>query len=601
MSSRVGRFVRGRKMGKKGRKIRSRQNGECQISEKIKCEKIIVTEKTIRTTAVRNGGRCNTRMRQTWNNDQAPESTLVRRWVEAQQGNLSTNGFDSKVSCQNRNTSDASDEKCNNHTFSPILSSKSRPLSLSNDTLTPLSSSCTTTASWSVELSSSRIYDDEKISAVEICQTNESRLQHTNNEECNTKATEEFKLILPDNVTNTSITTSIADEQTPLNNLKTILQDYDHSRIYLAHVFYLDWRDLPGMRSTGEESVWVLGAANHYGHHRTRLLVVGKHWRPRCFKKVNMITQPVVYAGGGKGSLTTELFLWWFHHEFATTAVALHPDGAILVAESADYLPTEVGCVTTDGLVRLHVIPRDCLECSFVTMEIRIRLAIGFLSRTRTKMYYCDTYTQNENPLEVHLRKFTLKEAFVDLHQAWLSVESETFTRIWVVMHDTNIKQKLSPNTSLSTEPHQIQYHRTLITNLWNLAREAGITVDENDIVSWLLNEEIKYTRSIKTDFEEDITINKILHEFEEEEDDDGPSAEEAAKLLSQVLLWMETEPLDPSFLLTIRSMRDAASFMVSWLVGPSLLFKVKILLFPSPNFVPMAKKLCFPNFSEVE
>lgn len=577
MSSRVGRSVRGRKVGKKGGKIRSRQNGDCQMSEKIKCEKIIATEKTIRTIAYRNGCRCNTRMRQTWN-DQAAESNLVLRWVEAQPDNHSSNGIESKDIFQNTNDTDTSDEKCNKRTLSPLpfidstsLSPKSRGLSLCDSVLSPLSSSCPNTATCKSVGFSSLPIRNEEISTIETCQANGSSLQYTNTEEFLSKAAEKSKLIFPDKVANnTLITACITNEQTPLNNLKTVLKDYDDSRIYLAHVFYLDWRDLPGIRSTGAESVWVLGAADHYGHHRTRLLVVGKHWRPKCFKRVNMINQPVVYAGGGKGCLTTELFLWWFHHEFATTAIALHPDGAILVAESTDYLPIEVACVTTDGLVRLHVIPRDSLECTLVTMEIRIRLAIGFLSWTRTKMYYCDSYTQHENPLGVHLRKFTLKEAFVHLHQAWLSVESETFTRTWVVMHDTNIKQKLYIDMSLSTESNQIQYHRTLITNLWNLAREVGITVDDNDIISWILKEKIKYAPIMKTYFEKDITVNKMLHgldegeEEEAEEEEDGPSAQEAAKLISQVLLWMETEPLDPSFLLVIRSIRDAAGFMVS-------------------------------------
>ncbi|HGJ5905469.1 MAG TPA: hypothetical protein ACHBYY_02545, partial [Arsenophonus nasoniae] len=180
-----------------------------------------------------------------------------------------------------------------------------------------------------------------------------------------------------------------------------------------------------------------MGAADHEGHHRTRLLVTGRHWRPRCLRRVNMLSQPVIYAGGGRGSLTVDLFLWWFHREFAVTAMAMHPDGAVLVAETADYLPQEADCVAADGLVRLFVVPKDCLEMRIVIRELRVRLATGVLSRACYGVHRKISNPNKEtDTLTTYLKRFTLKEAFADLHRAWLSVRSETFARSWILPRD---------------------------------------------------------------------------------------------------------------------------------------------------------------------
>ncbi|XP_014470361.1 PREDICTED: uncharacterized protein LOC106742176 isoform X2 [Dinoponera quadriceps] len=375
-----------------------------------------------------------------------------------------------------------------------------------------------------------------------------------------------------------------------LERLRSTLESYDRSRIYLAHVCYLDWRDLPGKRrdTRSSERVWVVGAADHEGHHRTRLLVAGRHWRPRCLRKVNMLSQPVVYAGGGRGSLTADLFLWWFHHEFAVTAMAMHPDGAVLVAESADYLPPEGDCVAADGLVRLFVVPKDCMETRLVVRELRVRLATGVLSRARCGLYRDNLAAEEaeRHRLDAYLRRFTLKEAFADLHRAWLSVRSETFARSWTLPREREDHPLAGCSTANGAIlPPRIyavdqEEDRMLLVELQSLAREAGLDAGDEELGRWIVDEESALARLPREPEEEQQCRVKIELEdrwsertddedgnndgAEDEDAEDEPTAEEAVGLLSRVLTWMEREPLDPGLLLAVRSMRDTAALMAS-------------------------------------
>lgn len=389
-----------------------------------------------------------------------------------------------------------------------------------------------------------------------------------------------------------------ASSSSALERLRNALENYDRGRIYLAHVCYLDWRDLPGKRRGGDdvggrdtttkssERIWVVGAADHEGHHRTRLLVAGRHWRPRCLRKVNMLSQPVVYAGGGRGSLTADLFLWWFHREFAVSAMAMHPDGAVLVAETADYLPPENDCVAADGLVRLFAVPKDCMETRLVVRELRVRLATGVLSRIRCGVYRDKSSgspeEDSDHKLDAYLKRFTLKEAFADLHLAWLSVRSETFARSWTLPYE---REDHSCNGAiLSSRIHAVDQEedRMLLVELQGLAREAGLEVGDEELSKWIVDEESALARLVKKrEPEEEHCQVKIEAEdkwsnrngdededgndgFEEDDNEDEPTAEEAVGLLSRVLTWMEREPLDPGLLLAVRSMRDTAALMVS-------------------------------------
>lgn len=356
--------------------------------------------------------------------------------------------------------------------------------------------------------------------------------------------------------------------------LRTSIKDYEPSRVYLTHVSNVDWKALPGRRSNGER-VWVVGAADQEGRHRTRLLVAGRHWRPRCLRRVNMVTQPVVYAGGGRGSLTPDLFLWWFHHEFATAATAMHPDGAVLVAERADYLPPESDCVTVDGLVRLIVVPQDCLEPGLVVNELRVRLAAGIMSNGLADI----RRGAGEPGLHGHVKNFSLKEAFVGLHRAWLNIRPETFARSWSTIGGNDpdaVRGPPGPQPWLSPRSHYLAEHnedRMLLEELQGLGRDVGIEAKPQDIAEWLADDSV-FERCVKKEVEDDENVNENGdgrdEEFEEhnskEQDgeQDSCSPEEATKLLSRVLTWMESEPFDPGLLLAVRSIRDTAVLVVS-------------------------------------
>lgn len=395
----------------------------------------------------------------------------------------------------------------------------------------------------------------------------------------------------------------------PLETLKNALEGYDHSRIYLAHVSFLNWRDLPGRRTIDGERIWVVGAADHGGRHRTRLLVTGRHWRPRCLSKVNMVTQPVVYAGGGSGSLTADLFLWWFHREFATTAMAMHPDGAILVAEAADYLPPEVECVTADGLVRLFVVPKDCLEPRIVANELRVRLAAGLLTSVRCHPDFGTSHRApsakgSANELEERVKRFTLKEAFAELHRAWLGIRSETFARSWILMQEREDVRAAQPSAGprLSSRPHRNSDNNedgNLLSELKSLAREAGLDVSESDLQKWILDEASEFAKCVTKketpDDEEGVDSfkkNDDDGETDLEDDEEAPTAKESVGLLSRVLLWMEREPLDPGLLLAVRSMRETAAMMVSRFISFRTVDRLRPVGFEIPRRLRYSPKI---------
>lgn len=302
-----------------------------------------------------------------------------------------------------------------------------------------------------------------------------------------------------------------------------------------------------------------------------------------------MLSQPVVYAGGGRGSLTADLFLWWFHREFAVTAMAMHPDGAVLVAESADYLPPEGDCVAADGLVRLFVVPKDCMETRLVVRELRVRLATGVLSRARCGLYRdANSAAEDADRLDAYLRRFTLKEAFADLHRAWLSVRSETFARSWTLPRDREDHSLAGCSSNggaaaAAILPPRIyavdqEEDRMLLVELQSLAREAGLEAGDEELGRWIVDEESALARLAREPDEEQCRVKVELEDrwsdrngdddeddgAEEDDGEDEPTAEEAVGLLSRVLTWMEREPLDPGLLLAVRSMRDTAALMVS-------------------------------------
>ncbi|XP_031785810.1 uncharacterized protein LOC100120687 isoform X5 [Nasonia vitripennis] len=311
---------------------------------------------------------------------------------------------------------------------------------------------------------------------------------------------------------------------------------YDEARVYLAHVLCLDWRRLPGRRAEGPgERVWLLAAADRLGRHRTRLLVVGRHWRPRCLEHVNMLSQPVVYAGGGRGALSPELFLWWFRHEFAPAALALHPEGALLVAPRSERLPADG---LEEGRARLLLVPADSLDPRPVADELRARLAAALLGGALVEARMRPG--ERGGSLDDYLAGVSLKEAFAELHRAWLAVRPESFGRCWTRPRAEGRDER---------EP-------ALAAELRSLSLEAaGLRIDDEDVRRWLSAEEAE--REMKSEPEE-------LARQAEAEEPAPPEAREVVGLLSRVLRWMETEPLEPGFLLAVRAMRATAILVAS-------------------------------------
>jgi hypothetical protein len=345
--------------------------------------------------------------------------------------------------------------------------------------------------------------------------------------------------------------------------LRRILQDgaYSADQVYCAYGLRLDLKSLPD-RTLGEitpgDTVWVLMAANRTGRHRTRMLVTGRLWRPPCLRHVNMLSQPVVYAGGGSGSLTPDLFTWWFHHEFSPAAATLHPRGAVLVVGQGPFVPQESQCVADDGRVRLVVYPKGnfadgaVLDHGLVVSELRTRYAMMLLSSVAAN----SAEHQHATLVPDYLRSFTLKDAFPMLHRSWLSVRSETFLRCWqrvASLSNADPGPRPFPESpactlalsSLGSTPAHAQEDRLMLLELQWLSLDLGLEVTDDDLATWALDCGTHGpSEAVKTEVPDDGPDETAIG---------VPTPSEAADHLAHALLWMESEPLDPALLLVVR------------------------------------------------
>ncbi|XP_069696755.1 uncharacterized protein [Periplaneta americana] len=366
-------------------------------------------------------------------------------------------------------------------------------------------------------------------------------------------------------VTSTSTAAVAVEVPSPAEQLRRILRggDYAADQVYCAYGFQLDWKSLPDRtleESNASEKVWVLMAGNRTGRHRTRMLITGRLWRPPSLRHVNMLSQPVVYAGGGSGTLTPDLFTWWFHREFAPAAAALHPRGAVLVVRQAPFVPQESECVSADGAVRLVVFPEGefgdgaVLDHGLVVSELRTRYAMLLLSSVAAN----STDHQHATLVPDYLKTFSLKDAFPMLHRSWLNVRSETFLRCWErVASLTNEEPVAYPRapactlalSSSGATPTQAQEDRMMLLELQWLSHDLGLEVTDDDLATWARLESSDPTAPppdrVKTEPAEEGSAEGAVSAV--------PSAAEAADHLAQALLWMESEPLDPGLLLVVR------------------------------------------------
>ncbi|BES87616.1 HMG (high mobility group) box [Nesidiocoris tenuis] len=321
-------------------------------------------------------------------------------------------------------------------------------------------------------------------------------------------------------------------EERPVKSedLETILDEYNDDQIYTGLAFEFDWTSLPDRNATRklpDERIWLLMAGNKSGRHRTRILITGKEWRPDSLKHVNMLSQPVVYAGGGVGRITPDLFSWWFHREFAPAALLLNESGAVLVMESADYLPSPHDCVTANGKVKLVLYNPSSSAPSQHRFDQNL---LKSELKTRYAMLLLTNLTLEPRWLTVPhvLSSFSLKEAFPLLHKAWLNVRPETFSRCWTT------------SAVASTEEDRI-----MLLELQWISHDVGLDVTDEDVKLWAYSncgETSADPESVKPEPREDRDGSEAI-----------PTASEAVAHLNKALLWMESEPIEPTYLLVIR------------------------------------------------
>lgn len=347
------------------------------------------------------------------------------------------------------------------------------------------------------------------------------------------------------------------DSGTVDETTEDILREYQEDEVYVCFCFQFYWSSLPdkalGTMEDEENVVWLLMAANRSGKHRTRVCVIGKEWRPPCLQHVNMVSQPVVYAGGaGDGKITPDLFAWWFYHEFCPGALAINRKVA-LVAESSEFLScsTFISEDTRSKVLWLQDTNRGAQQPgnNVVLTELRVQYA---------KLLLSSIYVEDRNTaVQSYLSQFTLKEAFPLFHKAWLMIRIETFGRAYkhLVFHQHEFAARISDLRDIE----QINGDGRLLLELQWMAHDLGLEVADSDLIKWACTGTVRST---------DVFCgNTLMNEMKNGGDSQKiPSAVEAVTHLSKALLWMETEALDPNYLLFVRNMILIAKQAREWI-----------------------------------
>lgn len=367
-------------------------------------------------------------------------------------------------------------------------------------------------------------------------------------------------------------------------DLEQILSGYQEDEVYICFCFEFCWSSLPdrqlGARGGGagglegrvssasgseggaeENSVFVLMAANRSGRHRTRLCVVGKEWRPACLRHVNMLSQPVVYAGGGDGHITSDLFAWWFYHEFSPGALTINRKVALL-AEAKPYLPCQE-FVSSDARAQLLLVPgagertaeggeAAAQALNIIETELRVRYAKLLL----TSVFFEDRAVS----VHSYVAQFTLREAFPLLHKAWLTIRIESFARHYRMAVAGAIDGSV---TDVFNEPDD---GRLLLELQW-MSHDLGLKITDDDLLKWA------YSGFVSASFADGATLQGRKLKVEPTDgEEEVPTASDAVTHLSKALAWMETEPLDPNYLLFIGEivlMAKQARDLCLWFSGP--------------------------------
>lgn len=384
----------------------------------------------------------------------------------------------------------------------------------------------------------------------EIIEVEEPKLEETSNEE--TIENEVTLSVIPTSEQCQSIDLSTTNKETPppINEYtkpELIAEEYSLEQIYYVYCYTFNLKSLPDKNYQNDnEFITVLMAANQSGTHRTRVLVTGKEWRPYCLKHVNMVTQPVVYAGGGNGTVTSELFKWWFFKEFEPVVSMLYPK-IILYCSDSDFVQSLESSYDNNSRVSVKlIVDPNQYNFNIVLFEFRT-LFTSMLLRNYLNFKVDDSSFSN------YLQEFNLKDAFLLTHRAWLQIRAETFQRSWMIVQN-NIQECPTLNGSkkrkliFSVEGTEVdvQGDNNLLLELQWMTHDLGLEVSDDDLLAWV-NEIHDRLINIKTEE----PLNDDVKDYSENGQSDN--SRHIVEHLEKVIYWMESEPFSSNLLLCMQ------------------------------------------------
>lgn len=354
--------------------------------------------------------------------------------------------------------------------------------------------------------------------------------------------------------------------------------DLTNDQIYNADETGLYWKMLPNKtyvsaaektapgRKLAKDRITFLACTNASGTHKVTPLVIGKSKKPRCFRGFDL---PLNYDNSKSAWMNVKIFKKWFHEFFVPEVSAFQtennlPIGALLLLDNAPSHPDQCELVSSDGKIAAMYMPPNVTPLIQPMDQNIIKV---------TKLAYrnallSSVLAQPDIELGQALKNFTLKQAIINLSNAWASVTQSIIVSSWTKIlnfsgnddeygfeaeDDVSLAQLAQENQSSAPEASEMEQNIILMDcqNLLNAVGQTDHTLQ--DIYEWNMDnvEESEDSESEEEEREADVSVSEITIE--------KVSHQNAISAFNVAIKWAEQNNKTISEITMLQNLRDSA------------------------------------------
>lgn len=269
-------------------------------------------------------------------------------------------------------------------------------------------------------------------------------------------------------------------------------------QIYNADETSLFWRYVPkktlataeeknpaGIKES-KERLTVLACANAAGTHKNKLLIIGKHARPRALKNVKSL--PAIYKANKRAWVTKELFTEWFNDNFIPEAKAhakstgLKDDAKILlIVDNCSAHPE----ILNKENFQILFLPPNCTSLiqpmdQGILRALKCRYKNDFLHRMLN-------FINKGKSICEFIKEYNIKDAIWCAANAWQNVNKDILRHGWRNLMPTIIFFDDEEEEQQEFEGFTTSKNAEMISNLLGYCKEnipdISLTADDIDEV----------------------------------------------------------------------------------------------------------------------